>query len=161
MAITVAIESPLQDEVRSLIADLNAAMNAQEPDTPDEFHFRMTAEQMAGPDTIVWIARSKGQAIGCGALLYHPEGYGEVKRMYVRPQMQGQGVAGLILDQIIARAISEGLSHLALETGDKFAAAHRLYERAGFSRCGVFADYPDSPYSIFYRKELTGASAAA
>lgn len=161
MPITVAIESPLQDEVRSLIADLNAAMNAQAPDTPADFHFRMTAEQMARPDTIVWIARSEGQAVGCGALLSHPEGYGEVKRMYVCPEVQGQGVAKLILDEIIAKAISDGLSHLALETGDKFLAARRLYEGAGFVRCGVFADYPDSQYSIFYRKELTGASAAA
>jgi hypothetical protein len=28
-----------------------------------------------------------------------------------------------------------------LETGDDLAAAHRLYERAGFRRCDVFGPY--------------------
>ncbi|MEO3999791.1 GNAT family N-acetyltransferase [Mesorhizobium sp. CAU 1732] len=154
MALVVAVETPLQDDVRLLVADLNDAMDAQSPDTPEEFNFRMTAEEMAGPETTVFVARLDGAAIGCGALLRHPQGYGEVKRMYVRAAAQGMGVAGSILDAIEARAVADGLSHLALETGDGFGAAKRVYERAGFVRCGAFADYPESPYSIFYKKTL-------
>jgi putative acetyltransferase len=160
MAIEIAIETPLQDDMRALIVELNDAMNAQEPDTPEEFKFRMTAEEMAGPETTVWIARLDGNAVGCGALLRHGEGYGEVKRMYVRPGMQGRGIAGLILSAIEQKAAAEGMSRLALETGVPYLAARRVYERAGFAQCGPFADYPENPYSVFYEKALTRQQAA-
>lgn len=160
MAIEIAIETPLQDDMRALIVELNDAMNAQEPGTPEEFKFRMTAEEMAGPETTVWIARLDGKAVGCGALLRHGEGYGEVKRMYVRPGMQGRGIAGLILSAIEQKAAGEGMSRLALETGVPYLAARRVYERAGFAECGPFADYPDNPYSVFYEKALTRRQAA-
>lgn len=155
MAISIAVETPLQDEVRALIADLNDAMNAQEPDTPEEFKFRMTAEEMAGPETTLWVARREGRAVGIGALLRHPGGLGEVKRMYVRPDQQGQGVAGRIIEAIEEQAAAEGLERLALETGVPYLAARRVYERAGFVACGAFADYPDNPYSVFYEKTLS------
>ena len=162
MAIEIAIETPLQDDVRELVGELNDAINAQEPETPEEFNFRMTAEEMDGPETTVWVARQDGRAIGCGALLRHAQGYGEVKRMYVRASAKGLGVGGLILRAIEQRAEAEGLKHLALETGgDGYAAARRLYQRAGYVRCGAFADYPESPYSTFYRKDLSAAPAAA
>lgn len=154
MALEIAVETPLQDDVRTLIAELNDAMNAQEPDTPEEFKFRMTAEEMAGPETTVWVARLDGAAVGCGALLRHRDGLGEVKRMYVSPGMQGQGVAGRLLLAIEEKASAEGMRKLALETGVPYLAARRVYERAGFVQRGPFADYPDNPYSVFYEKAL-------
>ena len=162
MAVEIAVETPLQDDVRALIAELNGAISAQEPDTPEEFNFRMTADEMAGPETTVWVARLDGEAVGCGALLRHAGGFGEIKRMYVRPSAQGRGVAGLMLAAIEELAAAEGLTHLALETGGEgYGAARRVYERAGYRRSGAFADYPDNPYSTFYRKDLTAAPAAA
>lgn len=160
MPISIAIETPLQDDVRALIAELNDAMDVQSPETPEEFNFRMTAEDMADGLTTLFVARSNGQAVGCGALLRHADGTGEVKRMYVRPTVQGVGVGGRILAAIEAQARRDGLSALALETGAGFGAARRVYERAGFVACGPFADYPANPYSVFYRKPLAVASAA-
>ncbi|RYE83756.1 MAG: GNAT family N-acetyltransferase, partial [Hyphomicrobiales bacterium] len=84
-------------------------------------------------------------------------GDGEVKRMYVRPDLQGQGIAGRIVAEIEAMARAEGLSSLLLETGDRHPAAWRVYERAGFSRRGAFGDYPDSGFSVFYEKPLGAA----
>ena len=48
MTIAIAIETPLQDDVRTLIAELNAALLEL---TPPEFCSHLTVEQMAGPDT--------------------------------------------------------------------------------------------------------------
>lgn len=160
MAVTIAVETPLQEDVRQLVAELNDAITAQSPETPEEFNFRMTAEEMAGPDTTVFVARRDGAAVGCGALLVHGQGLGEVKRMYVRPDAQGLGVGKLILSAIEAAARDAGVNRLALETGPGYAAARRLYERGGFSPCAAFADYPDSPYSIFYDKPLVATPAA-
>ncbi|ODT07918.1 MAG: GNAT family N-acetyltransferase [Mesorhizobium sp. SCN 65-20] len=152
MAIEIAVESPLQDEVRGLIAELNATLLDL---TPPEFCFHMTAEQMAGPDTTVFIARDNGEAVGCGALKRHEGGLGEVKRMYTRPTHRGKKIGAEIVRHIETLARGEGISRLVLETGDRHPAAWAVYEGAGFSRCGPVLDYPDSQWSVFYEKNLS------
>jgi putative acetyltransferase len=60
----------------------------------------MTADEMARPDTTVFIARIGGEAVAMGALRRHGGGIGEVKRMYTRPAWQGRGIGRAILDAI-------------------------------------------------------------
>ncbi|RIY03718.1 GNAT family N-acetyltransferase [Aureimonas flava] len=152
--VDIRVETPLQDDLRALIAELNDAIDAQEPHTPDEFKFRMTAEEMARPDTTTFLVRIDGAAVGCGALRRLDGQLGEVKRMYLRPAARGRGLAARLLQRIEAEALAQGLDELALETGIGFRAARQIYERAGFAPCGAFADYPDSGYAAFYRKTL-------
>jgi putative acetyltransferase len=158
MPITVAVESPLQDEVRELVAALNANLLSL---TPPEFCFHMSVEQMADADTTVFVAREDGCAVAIGALRRHADGVGEVKRMYTLPEMQGRGIGGKIVGEIEALARREGFSTLVLETGDRHPAAWRVYERAGFTRCGPVLDYPDSQWSVFYQKHLDAEDKAA
>ena len=151
MSIAVAVESPLQDDVRELVAELNATLLEL---TPPEFVFHMTVEQMAEPATTVFIAREDGKAVGCGALKRHEGGVGEVKRMFTRPSHRGRKIGAEIVRQIEALAREKGLKRLVLETGDRHPAAWTVYERAGFTRCGPVLDYPDSKWSVFYEKSL-------
>lgn len=157
MAIDIAIESPLQDEVRDLIAELNATLLEL---TPPEFCFHLTVEQMAGPATTLFVARDEGSAVGCGALHRHGDGVAEVKRMYTRPSHRGRKVGQMIVERIEALARQEGIGKLVLETGDRHPAAWTVYERAGFTRCGPVLDYPDSKWSVFYEKNLAATIAA-
>ncbi|MBI1330039.1 MAG: GNAT family N-acetyltransferase [Alphaproteobacteria bacterium] len=151
MSVSIAAESPLQDEVRALIAELNAVLLEL---TPPEHCYHMTAEEMARSDTTVFIARENGLAVACGALKRHGDRIGEVKRMYTRPAIQGRGIGGMILSEIEGLARKEGFEKLVLETGDRHPAAWRVYERAGFNRCGAVLDYPDTSWSVFYEKGL-------
>jgi putative acetyltransferase len=116
----------------------------------------MSVEDMAGDDTTVFVARNGagGDLLGCGALLRHPGRVGEVKRMYTRPEARGLGIGGRILERIEDLARSEGFTRLVLETGNTYKAAERVYQRAGFRQCGPVLDYPDTPYSAFYDKQL-------
>lgn len=151
MSISIAVESPLQDEVRTLVAELNATLLEL---TPPEHCHHLTVEQMAGADTTVFIARDGGQAVACGALKRHTDGIGEVKRMYTRPSHRGKKIGADIVGLIETLARKEGLKRLVLETGDRHQAAWTVYERAGFNRCGPVLDYPDVKYSVFYEKAL-------
>jgi putative acetyltransferase len=151
MAVTIAVENPLQDDVRALIAALNEHLLTL---TPREFCSHLTVEQMADVETTVFIARDDGRAVACGALRRHGPTVGEVKRMYTVPAYQGQGIGGRILAMIERLARTEGLTLLVLETGHLHEAAWRVYERGGFARCGPVLDYPLSAYSVFYEKAI-------
>ena len=154
MAITIAIESPLQDDVRTMVAELNDYLLKL---TPPEFVFHLTVEQMAEPGVTVWIARDGGEAVGCGALKRHDARIAEVKRMYTRESHRGQGVGRRVLGEIVDAALADGIEELVLETGDQHHAAWAIYEKAGFLRCGPVLDYPDTHHSVFYHKQLLAA----
>ncbi|HVY50625.1 MAG TPA: GNAT family N-acetyltransferase [Devosia sp.] len=156
MTIGIAVETPLQDDVRELVELLNAHLL---PLSPIEFQFKMTVEQMAGGDTTVFVARDEsGRAVGMGALKVADGDQAEVKRMFTRPEVRGQGIGSALLAAITALAKQKGVRRLLLETGETagFEDAWRLYERNGFIRRGAFFDYPDSGYSRFYEKTLAG-----
>ena len=154
MNLTLTQETPLQDDVRRLVRELNAYLN---PLSPPEYQFQMTVEQMAETATTLFVLRdSAGQAVGMGALKVHDDQMGEVKRMYTMPTIRGTGAGKVILERIEQLAREKGLSILMLETGgtEGFEAAWRVYERGGFTVRGPFLDYPESPYSKFYEKHL-------
>ncbi|MBU2484053.1 MAG: GNAT family N-acetyltransferase [Alphaproteobacteria bacterium] len=159
MAVSVAIESPFQEDVTALVEALDAYLV---PLAPAEFHFGLNIEEMAGDDTTVFVARDDaGLAVGLGALkdvgLDACARTGEVKRMFTAPQVRGQRIGSALLDAICARARDLGIKRLVLETGvgEGLAAAVRLYENHGFTECGAVLDYPDSGYSRFFEKKLS------
>ena len=152
--IAIAIETPLQDDVRGMVAALNAYLI---PLTPREFQFQLTVEQMAEPAIILFVARDAGgRPVGMGALKDHGDAVGEVKRMFTLPAVRGKRVGARILERIEVLARDKAISRLVLETGEAagFEPAYRVYERGGFARCGAVLDYPDSGFSRFYEKKL-------
>ncbi|MEX0343888.1 MAG: GNAT family N-acetyltransferase [Rhizobiaceae bacterium] len=154
MSVTIAVESPVQDDIRRLVRELNEYMM---PLTPREFQFQLTVEQMAEPAVTLFVARSaEGEAVGMGSLKVHNGEFGEVKRMYTLPKFRGQRLGSILLQYIETLARQKKLSVLKLETGEApgFEEAWRLYERGGFTKCGAFLDYPDSGWSRFYEKKL-------
>ena len=154
MAVTIAIETPLQDDVRGLVARLNDHLL---PLSPLEFQFKMTVEQMAESHTTLFVARDEdGKAVGMGALKVHSAELGEVKRMFTDPQVRGKRIGSALLEAIVALAREKGLPTLMLETGTGpgMAEAHRLYTRSGFVTRGPFLDYPDSEWSAFFEMPL-------
>lgn len=159
--VAIAAETPLQDDVRRMMADLNAYLM---PLTPPEFQFQLTAEQMAEPSVTVFVARdADGRALGMGSLKEHGDRLGEIKRMYTFPEVRGKRVGSLLVRRIETFAAGRGVTRLVLETGEApgFEPAWRVYERAGFTVCGAVLDYPDSGWSRFYEKAVAPKQAGA
>lgn len=152
MSFTISTETPLSDDVRALVKELNEFTFEL---TPAEFCHHMTVEQMAQPDLTLFVARdASGATLGMGALKRHANGVGEVKRMFVKPEARGLGVGGAILARIEDLARQEGVTRIVLETGSNFDAAKRVYERGGFATCEPVLDYPPSAWTAFYAKTL-------
>ncbi len=154
MGISIAVETPLQDDVLRLVTALNAHLN---PLSPPEFQFQMTVEEMAESATSLFVARDEtGRAVGMGALKFHSPHLAEVKRMFTVPEARGRGVGSAIVQRIIAEARAKGIAQLKLETGTKqvMPEAWALYQRNGFSPSSAFLDYPSSAHSAFFAIEL-------
>jgi ribosomal protein S18 acetylase RimI-like enzyme len=82
--------------------------------------------------------------------------YAELKRMYVRPQFRGLGLARQMLGHLAGYARSHGVRLLRLETGIHQKDAIRLYEGMGFQRIPPFGEYREDPLSRFYEKQIDG-----
>ncbi|PIF73176.1 putative acetyltransferase [Variovorax sp. 54] len=145
----ISIENPNQPDVIQLIDDLDAY---QKPLYPPESHYGIDLAALSAAHVLFAVARDDaGTAIGCGALVMNP-GYGELKRMYVRPQNRGQGVAAKVLGFLEGEAKAHGCALFRLETGVSQPEALAFYARAGYARRERFGDYPDDPLSVFMQK---------
>jgi GNAT superfamily N-acetyltransferase len=79
-------------------------------------------------------------------------GLGEIKRMYVRPDHRGRGVAPRLLAALEAAGADLGYRALRLDTGARQNHARRMYERLGYRS---IPDYNDNPHASFWgEKEL-------
>jgi putative acetyltransferase len=144
------IESPDQRDVIELIADLDAYQDLL---YPAESRYALDLASLKKSNVRFAVARdNNGQAIGCGAIVLY-DGYGELKRMYVREQSRGKGVARDVLALLEWSAGEAGCTVFKLETGPYQPEALAFYARSGYERCERFGDYQDDPLSVFMRKD--------
>src|SRR5690242_18393550 len=97
-----------------MVEALDAQMTALYP--PESNHL-LDVAALLDPAVTFLVVRDGDEAVGCGALLRDPRGWGEVKRMYVRPDRRGRGVGKRVVAELEALARDAGLPLLRLETG--------------------------------------------
>jgi putative acetyltransferase len=141
------------EPTRTLIARHLHALQGTSP--PESFH-ALDIDKLRHPDVTFWSAWEGNEIAGCGALKRLDSVRGEIKSMRVADDFLGKGIGRAMLQHILAEARRMGLSSVWLETGsvDYFTPAIRLYESAGFVRCGPFEDYVDDPFSIYMTLKL-------
>ena len=138
---------------RALIARHLAGMHANSP--PESVH-AFDVQKLRQPGVTFWSAWVGEALAGCGALKVLDAERGELKSMRVADAFLGQGIGRAILEHLLAEARARRLRTVWLETGSAsaFVPALRLYESAGFRRCGPFGDYRLDPFSVFMTREL-------
>jgi len=141
------------EATRGLIASHLARLRSTSP--PESFH-ALNIDALRGPDVTFWSVWVGDEIAGCGALKRLDARRGEVKSMRVADKFLGQGVGRAMLEYLIGEARARGMETLWLETGsvEAFIPALRLYESAGFQRCGPFDGYVEDPFSVFMMRAI-------
>lgn len=151
-SISIIGERPDSAEAISLIEELESHLAAL---YPQESRHGYSVEKLLREGVAFFLIRVNGDAVGCGGVQLFGRDYGEIKRMYVRPEYQGIGLARAMLDHLAAHAKSHGVDLLRLETGIHQDAAIALYTKCGFQKIPAFGNYREDPLSIFFEKRLT------
>lgn len=90
------------------------------------------AEKYSPPDGRLYLAKVGGKAAACIGLRRLDETRCEMKRLYVRPEFRGRGLAGTLVQKVLADARELGYAHILLDTMPQLASAVRLYKSVGF-----------------------------
>lgn len=81
-----------------------------------------------------WGVKDQGEVVGTIALIAIGGGAGVIRKMFVKNEYRGRelGIAGALLDHVIAYCRTVGITDLYLGTVHTLKAALRFYERNGF-----------------------------
>jgi len=93
------------------------------------------------------------EIVGCVALRSHRGATCEMKRLYVRPEVRGDGLGRRLAETIIARAGSLGYERMLLDTLASMQAAQALYRSLGFVETSAYRQNP-VPGAAFFELKL-------
>ncbi len=151
MSAIITLERPDSADAVMLISELDAHL---EPLYPAKSRHGYSVDKLISQAVEFFLLRDNGTPAGCGGIQLFGNEYGELKRMYVRPQFRGLGFGNLLLDHLAEYARARGIAVLRLETGIHQTAAIKLYENWGFQRIGPFGSYSEDPLSLCYEKRI-------
>ena len=151
MSSVITQEPADSPDAQQLIAELDALLL---PLYSAESRHGFSVEKLLREGVTFFVSRHDGVAAGCGGVLLVDTEYAEIKRMYVRPQFRGLGLARLMLQRLSEHAVANGITCLRLETGIHQHEALALYEREGFRRIPPFGPYVEDPVSLCYEKKV-------
>ena len=151
MTTVITAERPDTADAMTLISELEAQL---EPLYPKTSRHGYSVEKLMKQGVAFFVTRHDGVLAGCGGIELFGMEYGEIKRMYVRPQFHGLGLAKLMLNHLAGYAQQRNIHLLRLETGIHQKAAIALYEGMGFKRIPPFGTYQEDPLSRFYEKRI-------
>lgn len=92
--------------------------------------------------------------IGCGCFKRYDKETAEIKRMFVKEEARGKGVAQGILKNLEEWAKSLGYKKLVLQTGSLQPEAINLYGKIGFTQAECYRQYKGDENSVCFAKNI-------
>jgi GNAT superfamily N-acetyltransferase len=150
-----AVEDPAVDPAAAaLLAAMEAELveiNRGRPGRP------LATAELSGPSGTYLVARVGDDPVAGGGLRRLGDEMAEIKRMYVRPEARGRGIAAALLEALEAAAVELGYRTVRLDTGPHQAHAQRLYERCGYRS---IPDYNGNDLASFWGEKHLGTPPA-
>jgi GNAT superfamily N-acetyltransferase len=136
-------------EAELLLDEYYEAVDVMKRDTPAAI-----ADYLSDEASGLWIAYVEELPAGCVVLRPLPsiEAATECKRLYVRPQFRGRGIAEALLDAMEEYALEKAAKWVYLDSKDDLKDALRIYVRRGYEACERYNDNPQA--TVFLRKKL-------
>jgi len=151
MPITITPELPVTHDAILLIGELE---NYIAPLYPHDSEHGLSPEELVRKGVAFFVIRSDGILAGCGGVRLYGIDYGEIMRMYVRPEFRGKGFGKLILQHLEEYALDHGIRVLRLKTGIFQPEALGLYEQQGYRIILPFGAYKAHRLNKYYEKNL-------
>jgi ribosomal protein S18 acetylase RimI-like enzyme len=111
------------------------------------------ADELQPPGGCMLIARLFGEPVGCGMLRTLEPGVGEIKRMWVSPEVRGLGVGRRLLAVLEGAAMARKLQTIRLDTNASLAEALGLYRASGYRDIPRYNDNPHAQH--WFEKTLS------
>jgi GNAT superfamily N-acetyltransferase len=96
----------------------------------------------APPGGALFVAVEGGRYLAMIALRRIDDSIAEMKRLYVRPEARGRGLARALIERLCAQARTLGYSEIRLDTLPMMGDAQSLYENLGFTDIPPYYDTP-------------------
>ena len=149
--ISIGLEDPRRADIRRLIAEADAMMQAL---YPAESNHLVDVDALAGPDAVFLAARRDEALLGSIALRIIAPSHGEMKRLFVQRDARGIGLGRRLVEALEEAARLRHIDRISLETGIKQPEAIRLYRACGYQECPPFGGYQNDPLSLFMTRRL-------
>lgn len=111
------------------------------------------AEEFAPPAGCMLVVRLFGEPVGCGGIRTLEPGVGEIKRMWISPEVRGMGVGRRLLGVLEEVARARKLRTVRLDTHGSLAEALGLYRAAGYRE---IPRYNDNRYAQHWFEKSLG-----
>jgi ribosomal-protein-alanine N-acetyltransferase len=103
------------------------------------------ADALAQTDNIFLVAELADETIVAYCGLYAAGEEGEITNVAVSDTLRRIGVGFSIVSELLKQARQQGICAVFLEVRQSNETAHRLYERAGFTDCGIRKNFYERP----------------
>jgi len=137
-------------DFKNLVKELDAYLKVTDGDEHDFYNQFNSLEKINN----VVVAYKDETAVGCGAFRIVDDSSVEIKRMYVKPDHRGSGVANEILTSLEIWAKENKFQRCVLETGDRQVEAVRFYQKLGYHRIPNYGQYTEMENSLCFEKTI-------
>ena len=142
-------------------ADIDAVMTIERASFTAPWKREHFQHEIDAPHSFPLVALLEGRLVGYICLMSLFE-EAQILDIAVAPDRRGKGVAAALMESAIALAVEKGAETLALEVRSTNVSAITLYERFGFSRCGLRAGYYEGiDDALLMEKHLQGESSCS
>jgi GNAT superfamily N-acetyltransferase len=159
-AFEIRFGDPAAPESRDLVRAMEQEIEELYADRGGSIHsVSAEPEAMTPPAGAFVVVLAGDRAVGCGGLKRLSEDTCEIKRMYLRPEVRGLGLASRLLRALEERAAAAGYTRVRLDTGDRQPAAMHLYATREYR---AIADYNGNTAAThWFEKDLVPGPGSA
>ncbi len=124
---------------------------------PEDPWGRISFENELNQDHSVFLVaydEEENMVVGYGGVWFQYD-VGDITNLAVHPDYRREGIGGKLLELLIGLCHERGMQAITLEVRETNTAAQKLYEKAGFTVCGIRkAYYKDRENAIIMTYQL-------